>query len=145
MNTLGEERMLPGLSIGLALGKARSVYKADLDIALAGLGVTASQVGALLLLSHGSAHSSVEVSRLLDVDSGFVARVIERLESQRLVRRTRDSEDRRVVNLALTGTGREIAECAAEIVPVVLNRRLSAFDEPELVTFCRLLGKLLDQ
>jgi DNA-binding MarR family transcriptional regulator len=43
------------------------------------------------------------------------------------VRRARDSLDRRVVNLTLTETGLNVAAQIVEIVPAVLNRRLSDF------------------
>ena len=67
-----------------------------MDVALVGTGVTSSQVGPLLLLSRGMAYSSAGLSRLLCVDPGFVTRLVDRLERQGFVRRTRDNQDRRV-------------------------------------------------
>jgi len=46
-----------------------------------------------------------------------------------------------VVNLALTGAGRQVTERAAEIAPDVLNARLAAFSREEFAEFRRLLVK----
>ena len=144
MNHSFEDFFGPGQSIVFALSKARHLLTAEMDVALSGTGVTSSQVGALLLLSWDKAHTSVGLSRLLDIDSGFVTRMVDRLERQGLVRRTRHSMDRRVVSLTLTKEGRDVAMRIAEIAPTMLNRRLSGFTPLEFATLCRLLNKLLD-
>ena len=54
------------------------------------------------------------------------------------------SPDRRVVNLTLTEAGRNAATRIAEIVPAMLNRRLSGFTPLEFATLCSLLDKLLE-
>jgi DNA-binding MarR family transcriptional regulator len=144
MNHSFDDVFWPGQSIVFALSKARSLLMAEMDVALAGAGVTSSQVGALLLLALGMAHTSMRLSQLLGVDAGFVTRVVDRLEKQGLVGRDRDSLDRRVVNLTLTEAGRNAATRIAEIAPAVLNRRLSCFTPLEFATLCSLLGKLLD-
>lgn len=144
MSHYREDSFLPVQRIVIALSKARNLFTAEMDVALAGTGVSSSHIGALLLPSLGIARSSVGLSKLLGVDPGFVTRVIDRLERQGLVRRDRNSPDRRVVNLTLTEAGRNLAARIAEIVPAVLNRRLSGFTPLEFATLCRLLGKLLD-
>jgi DNA-binding MarR family transcriptional regulator len=114
-----------------------------MDVALAGMGITSSHVGALLLLAGGTARSSAGLAKLLAVDTGFITRVVDRLEKEGLVRRDRDSLDRRVVNLTLTEAGQDVAVRVAEIAPAVLNQRLSGFSPLEFETLCRLLNKLL--
>jgi DNA-binding MarR family transcriptional regulator len=145
MSHYREDSFLPVQRIVYALSKARNLLTAEMDVALAGTGVSGSQIGALLLLSVGIARSSVGLSRLLGINSGFVTRVVDRLERQGLVRRDRNSPDRRVVNLTLTEAGRNLAAQIAEIVPAVLNRRLSGFTPLEFASLCRLLGMLLDE
>lgn len=140
-----EDIFLPVQRLGFALSKARKVLTAEMDIALSDTGVTSAYIGALLLLSWGMAHSSVGLSKLLGVNAGFVSRVVDRLGRQGLVRRARDSLDRRIVNLTLTETGLTVAAQVAEIVPAVLNRRLSDFTPLEFATLFRLLVKLLDE
>jgi DNA-binding MarR family transcriptional regulator len=140
-----EDSFLPFQRIDLALRKARNLLTTKTDVALAGTGVSSSQVGALLLLAMGMAHTSAELSRLLGLDPGFITRLVDRLESQRLVCRKRDSMNRRVVNLTLTDAGREVAAQIEEIVPEVLNEHLSRFTPSEFVALCELLRKLLDE
>ncbi|KAA1003688.1 MarR family transcriptional regulator [Paraburkholderia panacisoli] len=145
MSHYSEDSFLPVQHILFALSKARNLLTAEMDVALAGTGVSSSHVGELLLLALGDARSSAELSRLLGINSGFVTRVVDRLERRGLVRRGRNSPDRRVVDLTLTEAGRHVAGRIAEIMPAVLNRRLSGFTPLEFATLCRLLGKLLDE
>jgi DNA-binding MarR family transcriptional regulator len=145
MNDFREYIVQPVQRIVFALRNARNLLMAEMELALLGTSVTSSQVGALLLLSEGTADSSVRLSRVLGINQGFVTRVVDRLERQGLVLRARNDLDRRVVNLALTEAGRNIAARIAEIVPVVLNRRLSGFTPLESAALSRLLRKLLDE
>jgi DNA-binding MarR family transcriptional regulator len=144
MNHYFDEFFWPGQSIVFALSKARHLLMAEMDVALSGTGVTSSQVGVLLLLSRDKAHTSVALSRLLGIDSGFVTRMLDRLERRGLVHRARNSVDRRVVSLTLTEAGRDVATRIAELAPAMLNRRLAGFTQLEFATLCRLLNKLLD-
>jgi len=144
MSGYREDSFLPIQRIVLALSKARHLLMAEMEVALSGTSVTNSQVGALLLLSRDMAHSSVSLSKLLGGDPASVTRVVDRLERQGLVRRARNCLDRRGVNVTLTEAGRNAASRIAEIVPAMLNRRLSGFTLLEFAALCRLHGKLLD-
>jgi DNA-binding MarR family transcriptional regulator len=143
MDYYSEDSFVPFQNIGFSLGKARNLLQAEMDVALAGTGISSSHVGALLLLARGVARSPVGLAKLLAVDAGFVTRVVDRLEKIGFVRRARNSHDRRVVNLTLTEAGRAAAVRVAEITPAVLNRRLAGFSPHEFETLCRLLNKLL--
>jgi hypothetical protein len=123
-----EDTFLPVQRISFALSKARHLLTADMDVELAGTGVSTSHIGALLLLYVDLARTSAGLSRALGVDAGFVTR-----------------PDRRVVNLTLTEAGRDLAAQIAEIAPTVLNRRLCSFTPLEFATLCGLLHKLLDE
>ncbi|HEY1995698.1 MarR family winged helix-turn-helix transcriptional regulator [Paraburkholderia sp.] len=145
MSDYPEDIFLPVQRITFALSKARHLLTTEMDGALVGTGLRSSHVGALLLLSLGIACSSVELSRLLGVDPAFITRVVDRLERQGLVHRDRDRPDRRVVKLTLTEAGRDAAARIADIVPEVMNQRLSSFTPLEFATLCRLVTKLLDE
>ena len=145
MSHYREDSFLPVQRIVFVLSKARNLLTAEMDVELAGTGVSSSHVGTLLLLSVVIARSSVELSKLLGINSGFVTRVVDRLERQGFVRRDRNSPDRRVVSLTLTEAGRNLAAWTAEIAPAMLNRRLSGFTPLEFAALCRLLRKLLDE
>ena len=145
MSHYREEGFLPVQRVVYALSKARNLLTAEMDFALEGTGVSGSHIGALLLLSVGVARSSVGLSKLMGIDSGFVTRMVDRMERQGLVRRHRNCADRRVVDLTLTDAGRNVAARIAETVPAVLNRRLSGFTPLEFAALCRLLCKLLGE
>jgi DNA-binding MarR family transcriptional regulator len=135
---------LPALGMGCLLSKVAGALMSDIDVALAGTGVTSSQVGVLLSLSKDRAHSPAALARLLGLDAGYLTRVLDRLEGQGLVCRSRDRLDRRIVNLGLTESGRRVVERIEHIAPEVLNRRLFRFTTQEFEILSRLLAKLLD-
>ena len=135
----------PGAGIGFALNRVRNLLAADMHEALAGTGVTGSQVGALLLLARGRAGSAAELAKLLCVNAGFMTRMLDGLENKGLLQRSRSREDRRVVNLTLTKAGHDVAGRLADIAPTVLHGRLSRLSRQEFDVLDRLLCKLLGE
>ncbi len=83
------------------------------------------------------------MSKLLGIDTGLMTRMLDKLEAKQFLERSRSLEDRRVVNLALTKTGDEIAARIPEIAPVVLNNRLKDFTKAEFKEMQRLLLKFI--
>jgi DNA-binding MarR family transcriptional regulator len=80
---------------------------------------------------------------MLGIDTGLMTRMLDKLEAKGLVVRSRDDEDRRVVNLTLTRPGIAVADQIPEIAPDVLNARLKDFTKAELNELRRLLRKFL--
>jgi DNA-binding MarR family transcriptional regulator len=69
--------------------------------------------------------------------------MLDKLESKGLLGRQRNENDRRVVDLKLTDSGRQMAELLPDIVPDVMNARLRDFSEQEFNEFRRLLIKFV--
>jgi DNA-binding MarR family transcriptional regulator len=132
-------------SIGFLLAKARNLIATEIDVALRDLGVTVQQMGVIITLYRGDAHTPQELSTMLGIDTGLMTRMLDKLEKQGLVVRSRDAEDRRVVNLALSQRGAEIGDAIPDVVPPVLNRRLRSFTAEEFSEFERLVKKLLGE
>jgi DNA-binding MarR family transcriptional regulator len=130
-------------SVGFLLSKARNVITAEVDTALKDLDVTGSQMGIFLALQRGLASTPFELSKLLSVDTGLMTRMLDKLETRGLLERSRSMDDRRVVNLALTKKGKEIAAEIPNIAPEVLNARLEKFTKAEFEELCRLLNKFI--
>lgn len=126
------------------LNQARSLLVAELDGALKDAGINAQQLGIVLALAREGARSAVALSKLLGVDGGFMTRMLDGLEAKGMLHRSRNGEDRRVVDLSLTQKGRETAALSLGLAPAVLNRRLAHFTKPEFETLGTLLRKLLD-
>jgi DNA-binding MarR family transcriptional regulator len=81
------------------------------DRALAPHGVTAPQAALLLSLVLGEAATAAELARFYGHEMSSATRMLDRLERKGLVRRTRASDDRRKILLAVTAAGeRKLAE-----------------------------------
>jgi DNA-binding MarR family transcriptional regulator len=131
-------------SVGFALNKARNLLSAELDAGLRELGVKAHHIGILMTLKRGTCTTPASLARHLGMDTGLMTRMLDRLETRGLLRRSRDTGDRRVVNLVLTEAGCAAAIRIAEIAPGVLNARLHAFSAAEFDDLRRLLAKFLN-
>ena len=128
-------------SIGFRLVKARNVVVAEMDAALKDLDITSQQMGILLSLRQGVATTPFELSKLLGIDTGLMTRMLDKLEGKALLERSRDPQDRRVVNLTLTSEGQKVAGRIPEVAPHVLNARLRKFTKAEFAELDRLLRK----
>ncbi|EEA01895.1 transcriptional regulator, MarR family [Burkholderia sp. H160] len=128
-------------SIGFRLVKARNVVVAEMDAALKDLDINGQQMGILLSVKQGVATTPFELSKLLGIDTGLMTRMLDKLESKGLLERSRDPDDRRVVNLTLTAEGQKISARIPEIAPHVLNARLRKFTKAEFAELDRLLRK----
>lgn len=131
-------------SVGFRIVKARNLVVAEMDAALKDLDITGQQMGILLSLKQGVATTPFELSKLLGIDTGLMTRMLDKLETKGLLARSRDADDRRVVNLSLTAKGRETAEQIPEVAPHVLNARLRKFTKAEFAELNRLLRKFTD-
>jgi len=70
-----------------------------------------------------------------------VTRLLDRLEKRQLVRRARDTVDRRVVRAGITGAGLELLEELDDPIPAWLSRFLGHLAEDELQRLIELLEK----
>ncbi|CAB3756347.1 MarR family winged helix-turn-helix transcriptional regulator [Paraburkholderia humisilvae] len=132
-------------SVGYALNKARNLIIMEMDAALKEVDISSQQMGILLLLKQQTTSTPFELSKTLGIDTGLMTRMLDKLESRGLIVRSRDAEDRRVVNLSLTGSGRAVAARIPEIAPAVLNERLKKFTKAELEELRRLLRKFISE
>lgn len=130
-------------SVGYYLTRARQALVERMDHALAPLGLTAQQIGVMLLLARGEARTPLELSRRLSYDSGSMTRMLDRLEKKGLLARCRSSEDRRVIELTLTERGRSAADVLPGLVASELNAQLAGFSAAELDTMTALLQRFI--
>ncbi|MNK80160.1 Multiple antibiotic resistance protein MarR [compost metagenome] len=131
-------------SVGFHLNKARNGLLMEVDAALRPLDINGQQMGILLSLTQGAASTPLEISKLLEIDTGLMTRMLDKLESKGMVQRQRSEADRRVVNLILTDKGRDVASRIPDIAPDVLNHRLRHFTRDEFSEFLRLLRKFTE-
>jgi DNA-binding MarR family transcriptional regulator len=130
-------------SLGYFLTKARNVLVERTDRAVGHLGLTAQQIGVILMLSCGRATTPFELSRAMSYDSGSMTRMLDRLEKKGLIARSRSDKDRRIVKLELTPQGQHAAAQLPEIGATVLNEQLRGFSDADLGTLIDLLGRFI--
>jgi DNA-binding MarR family transcriptional regulator len=130
-------------SVGYQLVKARNVIVTEMDAALKDLDISSQQMGIMLMLRQKLASTPFELSKMLGIDTGLMTRMLDKLEAKGLVVRSRDEQDRRVVNLAMTKAGIAVADRIPDIAPGVLNARLKDFTKAELTELRRLLRKFV--
>lgn len=114
-----------------------------LDQEMAPLDLTAMQWRPLALLCKGRADTPAELARLTGVDTGAMTRTLDRLEAKGLVRRSRSQEDRRVIRIALTDTGKEKGRQIPGYIAKVLNHHLRGFSPEEVSQLRHLLRRML--
>jgi DNA-binding MarR family transcriptional regulator len=131
-------------SVGYLMRRVLLAMTQETDKRLEPHGLTHAQWGPLFMLRKAGSATVAELARELQVDPGAMTRMLDRLEAKGLCQRVRSTDDRRVVNLALTAEG----ERAADLVPValseVLNAYLAGFSEAEWQTLKTLLQRMLE-
>ena len=139
----------PLRGLGHLIGRARSQLMAAVDAELARdeflgpLEVTAAQLIVIVnLAGRECATSASELCKGISYDAGAMTRMLDRLEAKGLVRRTRSPDDRRLVNLELTGAGQAAYPRLREVSMRVLNRSLRDFTPDEAKTLESLLQRL---
>jgi DNA-binding MarR family transcriptional regulator len=130
-------------SLGYYLTKARNVLVERTDRAVAPLGLTAQQIGVIVMLSSRRASTPFELSRAMSYDSGSMTRLLDRLEKKGFVVRTRSDADRRMVQLELTPQGHEAARQLPGLGAAVLNEQLRGFSAAEHATLIELLSRFI--
>ncbi|RAS31962.1 MarR family transcriptional regulator [Paraburkholderia bryophila] len=130
-------------SLGYYLSKARNVLVERTDRAVKPLGLTAQQIGVVLMLSSGRANTPFELSRAMSYDSGSMTRLLDRLEKKGFIVRTRSDADRRMVKLELTPQGHQAARQLPGLGAEVLNEQLRGFSTADLTALIDLLARFI--
>jgi MarR family 2-MHQ and catechol resistance regulon transcriptional repressor len=110
---------------------------------LSSVGLTVSQFGVLEAIYHLGPLSQKDLGRKILRSSGNITMVIDNLEKRRLVRRKRDTSDRRIFIVHLTGQGqkliRKIFPSHAALITDELSV-LNATDQIILGNLCKKVG-----
>ena len=110
---------------------------------LSSAGLTVSQFGVLEAIHHLGPHSQKELGRKILRSSGKITMVIDNLEKRRLVRRERDTSDRRIFIVLLTDEGqkliRKIFPSHAALITGEMSV-LNATDQTVLGNLCKKVG-----
>jgi len=133
----------PAHSLGRLLRKVVGSISRDIDARMADLDLTNKQWAPLIMLMRCRCHTAAGLARELEVDTGAMTRMLDRLEGKGFVRREPSADDRRVVKLALTAEGEQVSQRVPEILTASFNRHLAGFTVEELEQLVSMLKRML--
>jgi DNA-binding MarR family transcriptional regulator len=122
----------PREAIGALIGLARKTIIAKIDAELAPLDVSAAQWIVVLLVGENAVPSATALCEKMAYDPGAMTRLLDRLESKGIVRRVRDPEDRRTIQLELTDSGKALYPKIISAMVDVNNSLLRGFSRDEV-------------
>ncbi|HWM68771.1 MAG TPA: MarR family transcriptional regulator [Steroidobacteraceae bacterium] len=142
------KKAVPGadlaFAIGPLIGRVRTLMLSSLDSELQPFGMTGMQFAILKNLADGSATTSADLCRLLHYDAGSMTRLVDRLEAKGLLRRERSEDDRRVVSLRVTSSGKAVLPRLRDSAGRVVQRMLVGFSAPEVNHLRSLLDRMIE-
>lgn len=106
--------------------------------------VSAPQLHCLLALYEKGALPPSRIARLIMVKSSTVTGIIDRLEQKSLVKRVRNSPDRRVINVELTDAGKALAQNAPSPIQQKIVDGLKKLPENKIEQIVHSLNMLTD-
>jgi MarR family transcriptional regulator, transcriptional regulator for hemolysin len=127
------------IKAGFLIHDASRLRRTVMDQHLKPLGITRSQWWVLSQMDRdtGGGFSQVELARLLDVGKVTLGGLIDRLETNGLVTRVPDEQDRRAKRVKLSRKGRKLLERIEQVSLAVHDRimdGISAEEERQLIT-----------
>ncbi len=141
----------PGKSIGAMLSRVKTEMLTALDRELAAdkrlvaLEMTAAQYIIIAnLAGPQEPKSASDLCKGISYDAGAMTRMLDRLESKGLLRRSRSPHDRRLMHLELTAEGRAAYPRMREISMGVANRFLRGFSKSEVRQLEGFLTRMLE-
>jgi DNA-binding MarR family transcriptional regulator len=105
-------------------------------------GLTQTQFAALAKLREVGPCSQNQLGRLIYLDAATTKGVVDRLEGRGFVTARQDTRDRRRRAIALTETGRAVADAAVKVARQITCDTLTPLTAAEQRTVVRLLRKL---
>jgi DNA-binding MarR family transcriptional regulator len=107
-------------------------------------GLTHSQLRALMLLDKEDAATAGQLARSADLNPASVTAMLDQLEANGIVERSRHPTDRRVCLVSLTGKGRAIVDDKRAAWQSLWEQRLGHLSESELLAALRVLKTMTD-
>jgi DNA-binding MarR family transcriptional regulator len=129
------------LSLGMVLKRAEQDMLRVKNAALKPVGLTLAQYVALAELDRQPAITAATLARRCLVSPQATMVVLKTLEEQGLITRSPHSRHANVLELHITGAGREALHAGRERVDPVEERIVGAFSEAELRTLRKLLHR----
>ena len=130
------------ICIGYLISRFYALNRSQLEAEFEGEDINFTQWRVLMCLRDGLAGTSADLSRELAHDKGSMTRLVDQLESRGMIRRQRDKNDRRLVFLRLTASGRAAVNRLIPKLVNYYNELLEGFSPQEVKHLTQLLTKL---
>jgi MarR family transcriptional regulator, 2-MHQ and catechol-resistance regulon repressor len=130
------------LHVWLILWKAARAVEQNALSSVSRLGLGLSDFAVLEVLLHKGAQPVNEIGRKVLLTSGSITTAIDRLESRKLVDRTRHPEDRRARLVQLTGKGERLIRCAFEQHALDMEQTMAVLTSSERQELIQILKKV---
>jgi DNA-binding MarR family transcriptional regulator len=105
-------------------------------------GLTTLQFAALHELSGRGVLSARELAQFLQVGQPTVTGVLDRLEERKLITRTRNTQDRRALHIAITDQGRQVLTAAPPLLQQRFTTALARLDRWEQTLMLAMLQRV---
>ena len=142
-NFYSAESLRPDNSLGRLMKRVMQSLLLQVDRRLAEHDLTHAQWLPLYRIAQGECDTMAALARDQALDPGAMTRALDRLEAKGLLRRERSLQDRRVVKLALTETGRAASQHVPPVLAEVLNAHLAGFTPAEWRQLLALLERMV--
>jgi len=129
--------------LGYLINQARNALFAAVDKEMQPLDLTASQYVVVVGAIRERARTVNEYCQLVGIEAGPMSRLLDRMEAKGIVRKVRDLEDRRQVNVTLTEKGVALYPQITAAIQKVYGQLLSGFSEQEALALKHALEKML--
>ena len=141
MKTKRDDSLQPGM--GYWVGSLASAMRKGLNHELAPHGVSAAQWAILETCFRGEANTPSGLSRVIPIDTAAISRHLDKLRAKGLIRRRRQSSDRRSVRVELTEAGRALVPELEPFVQAHIARFQAGITEEEQAAFIGIIQKIL--
>ena len=131
-------------SFGYMTTRVASEMRLSLDRVLAPHGITAQQWIILTRCGMPENASPAELAQALHITPSAVTKLLDRLETSKLIKRTRSKADRRFVTVQVTKIGRALLQELPPVVKKVNDNFTSGFSDREKEQLLSLLRRLLE-
>lgn len=130
-------------SIGYLMKRSQRLMQERIEGLFEQQGFTLQQWVVLMYLRDGIAVTIADICRESRHDSGAMTRLVDQLEARKLIERRRSADDRRVVELSLTGAGAKVLDTLVPTACEALNTALDGFTRDEVKLLQSMLRRLL--
>jgi DNA-binding MarR family transcriptional regulator len=132
------------LSVGVLLNAVRKTMLINLDAEIEPYGLTGTQYAVLRYIEERIAETAADLCSNLYCDTSTMTRMLDHLEEKEFVRRERCNEDRRVVYLRATTSGRAVLPQLRAGYSRVLARLFAGFTADEMDTLRHYLSRMIE-